>query len=176
MRKSRAEAAETKAEIVQTASRAFKQRGFNGVAVADLMTEIGLSHGAAYRHFPSKEVLAASCLQAAADASVKRAGRTKTAKAWKAGYLSDARVKDAGDGCAFAALAVDVARAEDAALQAVFAEGLDAYITALAASTGTERVDAVRLFTQGVGALLLMRGAGNAAIAREIRASCLADL
>jgi TetR/AcrR family transcriptional repressor of nem operon len=176
VRKSRAEAAATKAGIVQAASRAFKQRGFNGVAVADLMAEIGLSHGAAYRHFPSKEALVASCFQASADASVKRAGRAKTAKRWMASYLSRARVEVAGDGCAFAALAVDVTRAKDAALQAVFAEGIDAYITALAASTGADRADAMRLFARGVGALLLMRGAGDTAIAREIRESCLAAL
>jgi len=176
VRKSRAEAAATKAEIVQAAARAFKQRGFDGVAVADLMAEIGLSHGAAYRHFRNKEALAAACLQAAADASVARVKRTKTAKGWMAGYLSQARVEEAGDGCAFAALAVDVARADDTGLQAVFAEGLDDYITALAASTGAGRADALRQFAQAVGALLLMRGSGNAAIARELRESCLAAL
>ncbi len=155
MRKSRAEAAQTKAGIVQAATRAFKQRGFGGVAVADLMAQIGLSHGAAYRHFASKEALASG---------------------WMAAYLSEARVQDAGDGCAFAALAVDVARADDAALHAAFAEGLDAYITKLAASTGANRADALRLFAQAAGALLLMRGAGDAAIAKELRDACVAAL
>ncbi len=176
MRKSRAEAAQTKAGIVQAATRAFKQRGFGGVAVADLMAQIGLSHGAAYRHFASKEALASACLQAAADASVARVKRAKTPKGWMAAYLSEARVQDAGDGCAFAALAVDVARADDAALHAAFAEGLDAYITKLAASTGANRADALRLFAQAAGALLLMRGAGDAAIAKELRDACVAAL
>ncbi len=171
MRKSRAAAAETKAGIIDAASRAFKRRGFDGVGVADLMAEAGLSHGAAYKHFPSKQALAAACLQAATDVSVARAPPARTAKGWMARYLSTDRIADAGDGCAFAALAVDVARADDAGLRKMFAEGLDAYVAALAESTGVERDAAWRMMAMGVGALVLMRaGTGD-----EVRAACLLE-
>jgi TetR/AcrR family transcriptional repressor of nem operon len=171
VRKSRAAAAETKAGIVEAASRAFKRHGFDGVGVAELMAEAGLSHGAAYKHFPSKQALAAACLQAAADVSVSRALRARSAKGWMARYLSADRVADAGDGCAFAALAVDVARAEDAGLREVFAEGLAAFVDALAESTGVERDAAVRMVAMGVGALVLMRAGGG----EDLRAACLLE-
>ena len=171
MRKSKAAAAETKAGIINAASRAFKRRGFDGVGVADLMAAAGLSHGAAYKHFCSKQALAAACLQAATEVSVARARRARTAKGWMARYLSADRVADAGDGCAFAALAVDVARADDSSLRKVFAEGLDAYVAALAQSTGIDRDAALRMMATGVGALLLLRaGAGE-----DLRVACLSE-
>jgi len=171
VRKSRADAAETKAGIIEAASRAFKRRGFDGVGVADLMAAAGLSHGAAYKHFSSKQALAAACLEAATDVSVARARRARTAKGWMARYLSADRVADAGDGCAFAALAVDVARTEDAGLQKMFAEGLGAYVAALAESTGVETDTAWRMMATAVGALLLMRAGGG----EEVRAACLLE-
>lgn len=171
MRKSRADAAETKAGIVEAASRAFKRRGFDRVSVADLMAEAGLSHGAAYKHFSSKQALAATCLQAATQASVARARRARTPKGWMTRYLSPERVADTGNGCAFAALAVDVARADDPMLRDAFAEGLNGYVAALAESTGVDREAALRMFAMGVGALLLLRAGGR----DEVRAACLLE-
>ncbi len=171
MRKSKAATAETKAAIVESASRAFKRRGFDGAGIADLMAEAGLSHGAAYKHFSSKQALAAACLQAATAASVARARRARTAKGWMARYLSRDRVENAGEGCAFAALAVDVARSGDPALQNMFAQGLDAYVAALAESTGVESDAAWRMMSTAVGALLLLRaGAGDG-----LRAACVSE-
>ncbi len=171
MRKTRAATAETKAAIVESAASAFKRRGFDGVGVAELMAEAGLSHGAAYKHFCSKQALAAACLQAATAASVARARRARTAKGWMARYLSPEKVADAGDGCTFAALAVDVARADDAGLQEMFAEGLNAYVAALAESTGVKTDAAWRMMAMGVGAVVLLRaGAGE-----DLRAACLLE-
>jgi len=171
LRKTKAATAETKAAIVESASRAFKRRGFDGVGVADLMAEAGLSHGAAYKHFPSKQALAAACLQAATNTSIARARRARTPKGWMARYLSPDRVENAGEGCAFAALAVDVARSGDPALQNMFAQGLEAYVAALAESTDVETDAAWRMMAMAVGALLLLRaGAG-----KELRAACLSE-
>src|SRR3954463_10394706 len=58
MRKSRTAAAETKATIIRTAARLFRERGFDAVSINDVMTAAGLTVGGFYRHFESKEALA----------------------------------------------------------------------------------------------------------------------
>jgi TetR/AcrR family transcriptional repressor of nem operon len=174
IRKSRADAAATKAGIVEAASRAFKRRGFDGVGMAGLMAAAGLSHGAAYRHFPAKGALAAACLVRSMETSVARAKAAPGVAGWLAGYLKPARVADAGDGCAFAALAVDVARAEDAALSGLFAAGLADFAAALqTAIPDLDRPAALRLIAQAAGALILMRATKDEAIATDFRTACL---
>jgi TetR/AcrR family transcriptional repressor of nem operon len=59
MRVSKEKAAENRVALLQAASRLFRKRGIEGVGVADIAKEAGLTHGALYAHFPSKEALAA---------------------------------------------------------------------------------------------------------------------
>src|SRR6202171_4636160 len=58
-------AAENRAALVQAAGRLFRERGIDGVGVAEISKKAGLTHGALYAHFPSKEVLAAEAFAAA---------------------------------------------------------------------------------------------------------------
>src|ERR1700759_157383 len=55
-------AAEHRETLVKTAARLFRERGIDGVGVAEISKEAGLTHGALYAHFPSKEALAAEAL------------------------------------------------------------------------------------------------------------------
>src|ERR1700749_4808354 len=48
-----------RASLLRAASRLFRQKGMDGVGVAEIAKEAGLTHGALYKHFPSKDVLAA---------------------------------------------------------------------------------------------------------------------
>ena len=59
MRQSREEAARTHARIVEKAAMLFRERGIDGIGLADLMHEAGLTHGGFYKHFESKDRLAA---------------------------------------------------------------------------------------------------------------------
>jgi hypothetical protein len=59
MRVSRAEAAQNRERIIEVAARLFRERGFNGIGVAELMKFVGLTHGGFYGHFASKEDLMA---------------------------------------------------------------------------------------------------------------------
>ena len=64
MRVTKAQAQANRAHIVETASRLFRERGYDGVGVADLMAEAGFTHGGFYKHFGSKADLmaeAAAC-------------------------------------------------------------------------------------------------------------------
>jgi TetR/AcrR family transcriptional repressor of nem operon len=62
MRISKEKAAENRASLVRAASRLFRERGIDGVGVAEISKEAGLTHGALYAHFKSKEELALEAL------------------------------------------------------------------------------------------------------------------
>src|SRR5213079_2944944 len=59
MKVSREQAAQSRERIVETAAQLFRERGFEGIGVADLMKEAGFTHGGFYGHFSSKEALIA---------------------------------------------------------------------------------------------------------------------
>jgi TetR/AcrR family transcriptional regulator, transcriptional repressor for nem operon len=67
MRVSRAQAAENRERILEVATKLFRERGIDGIGVADLMKSAGLTHGGFYGHFKSKEDLVAqACARAVA--------------------------------------------------------------------------------------------------------------
>src|SRR5216110_618794 len=59
MKVSREQAAQNRERIVEAAAHLFRERGFEGIGVADLMKEAGLTHGGFYGHFSSKDDLIA---------------------------------------------------------------------------------------------------------------------
>jgi len=62
MKVSREQVAEHRLQIVAAAARLFRLRGFEGVIVAEVMKDAGLTHGAFYGYFPSKEALIAEAV------------------------------------------------------------------------------------------------------------------
>src|SRR5258706_4182233 len=67
MKVSREQAAENRGRIVEVASQLFRERGFDGIGVADLMKAAGLTHGGFYGHFESEEdLMAQACEHASA--------------------------------------------------------------------------------------------------------------
>src|SRR5260370_11805899 len=119
MRLTKEQATENRQRIIETAGRLFRESGFNGVSVADLMKAAGFTHGGFYNHFPSKEALAAS----AALAGLQRSNATLTETLMdQAGsnysalwpfiedYLSSAHRDNQADACPIASLASDAAR------------------------------------------------------------------
>ena len=59
MRYPAAETAEKHARALRSASRLFRERGFDGASISEIMTATGLTHGSFYNHFDSKEDLLA---------------------------------------------------------------------------------------------------------------------
>ena len=111
MKVSSEQATETRKNVVNTAARLFREKGFDGIGVADLMKAAGLTHGGFYAQFSSKEDLAAqACARALEEAA-------DTWKAWSSesaedpfgalanGYLSQRHRENRGSGCGLAALA-----------------------------------------------------------------------
>ncbi len=109
----------THERIVATAARAIRRGGFNGVGVADIMREAGLTHGGFYAHFSSRNALLAEALERAGQDSAARvaqgtaARQARGASALRAlveGYLSDRHLGDIEAGCPVAALASEMPR------------------------------------------------------------------
>jgi TetR/AcrR family transcriptional repressor of nem operon len=126
---------ETRERILRTAGRALRQRGYQGVGVAEVMQQAGLTHGGFYAHFESKtELLAEATDLAGADGQQRlaRAARRRAETAEQAdaahgrptsahqallalvdAYLSEEHLHDPGLGCTMAALGSELPRQAD---------------------------------------------------------------
>src|SRR5688500_13376686 len=72
MRVSRIQAAENRQTVINVASRLFRERGFDGIGLKDLMRGAGLTQGAFYKQFASKEDLAAQAARRALESATRR--------------------------------------------------------------------------------------------------------
>src|SRR3954468_3498661 len=92
--------------ILQAAGRLFRERGFDGVSVAEVMQAAGLTHGGFYGHFKSKDDLIAESL---AHALTPR-GAAGDFAGFVKGYLAPEHRDDFAGGCPTAGLAAESIR------------------------------------------------------------------
>jgi TetR/AcrR family transcriptional repressor of nem operon len=112
-RVSQAQAQENRKRIVETAARLFRERGVAGVSVADVMAEVGLTHGGFYKQFASKEALVAEAVgQAFAELSERLQDQDRDD--FVRGYLSPAHRDNPGPGCPAAGFGGDLAHEQSA--------------------------------------------------------------
>ncbi|MBV8603640.1 MAG: TetR family transcriptional regulator [Pelomonas sp.] len=136
MKVSKEQAAENRQAILDAAARLFREHGFGGVGVAEITRAAGFTHGGFYRHFESKEALAAEVCALAFERSVDKlearlgAGGGDATEYFRH-YLSPHHVREAGDGCPMPTLAGDGAR-EHGAVPAALAQGIGHYLQSLA--------------------------------------------
>jgi len=129
MKVSKEKAAQNRAALVETAARLIRERGIDGVGVAEIGKAAGLTHGALYAHFPSKEALAAEALSyglkiSHASMTTPRAnGQLPGLTDLLDNYLSEEKRDDIVNGCAMAASASEVGR-QDEVISARYSEGL----------------------------------------------------
>src|SRR5579864_4055179 len=107
MRLTQEQATENRQKIIETAGRLFRESGFHGVSVAELMTAAGFTHGGFYNHFRSKEALTAEALEHAFAAMARERERSKGVEDFVSEYLSEASRNAPGVSCPAAALAAD---------------------------------------------------------------------
>ena len=115
MRVSKEQVEQNREALVQAAGRLFRERGIDGVGIAEICKEAGLTHGALYAKFPSKEALAAEALgdgvaRANGWMTARLGGREPTLTDHLDGYLSSQHRDNLGGGCAMAASASEIAR------------------------------------------------------------------
>lgn len=129
MRVSKAQAAENRQQILTAAARLFRQRGVSATGVDAIAEDAGLTHGAVYSQFGSKEVIAAEALRLALERGshlwqriAQREGSKRAFPAIVDRYLSRAHRDDAGRGCVIAALGSEVARQPETVRDALTAE------------------------------------------------------
>jgi TetR/AcrR family transcriptional regulator, transcriptional repressor for nem operon len=183
---SRVSKANTHERLVAAAASRFKERGIDGISLADLMQELELTHGGFYKHFGSRDELVAEALELA----LRQSGETMRGHLFDGDkadipgfvdfYLDEAHRDGRAGGCAVAALAGDAPR-KSAAVQAQFREQLERNLEILSAalessapameahSRGAEaRATAMLMLGSLYGALMMARAAGESPLSREI--------
>jgi TetR/AcrR family transcriptional regulator, transcriptional repressor for nem operon len=156
--------------IVKEASRLFRERGFDKVSVGQVMKAAGLTHGAFYAHFSSKEELQVAAIAYGQKVSLKRVQRsnnTKCKESFADRYLSPRHRDNPGDGCTMAALAQEVARSTPQ-LKSAFEQGLEEI---LSATRGRDRKEAIFQAAAMVGGVVLARAVQDPRLSDEILSS-----
>lgn len=170
----------TRERIIAVAARAIRARGPNGVSVAEIMKDAGLTHGGFYAHFTSKDELmveavtyaTAETLQflerTAVDAVGENPGLADIADA----YLDTLHCEHPERGCVLAACGAELARA-DSATQSALHDNVRTYLTWLqqhgnGARRGKAERQAIGALATMIGGIILARAAGDPAQARKV--------
>ena len=183
MRVTKAQAQANREHIVETASVLFRERGFDGVGVADLMAAAGFTHGGFYKHFGSKADLMSEASANSLARSLASAEMVDV-QGFIDAYVSREHRDGRGSGCTMAALCGDAARQSDD-VKTAFADGIertlqtlgDKYPTAPDAAPDAGRVKMIDMLARAVGAIILSRACpDDSALADEILAVCHAEM
>lgn len=188
MRVSREQAEENRRTVIDAAGRLFREHGFDGIGLSDLMSAAGLTHGGFYKQFSSKDdLIVQACDRVLAAGADKWAGVVENADddhdafaQLITQYLSRSHRDNVGDGCAFAALGSDAAR-HGMALRRSFEAGIKSQLEILeraaraSPSRGAQSDPVVALSTM-VGALLLSRVVKDEVLSRRILDAAIGSL
>jgi AcrR family transcriptional regulator len=166
----------TRQRIIDTAGRRLKRDGIDGSGVATLMKDAGLTNGAFYAHFASKDDLVATAVaeqlrQQRANYGAYLPGRAGLEQFVRE-YLSNEHRDSPEDGCPSAALLDEIGRSSDATKEA-FTDGLLISIDNMAAQLSPDdpqsaRVKALTVFGMMVGTMQLSRALADRRLADAI--------
>lgn len=173
---------ETHDRIVRTAAAAIRKHGFQGISVADLMKEAGLTHGGFYAHFESRDAMLAEALDEAANDSLGRLSKvTDGVKPEDAletlveHYLSDRAVEAVDRGCTLAALGSETTRQSPEIRKVAtrrvreLVDLIERQMTGWGKSTRHD--DAMAVLSTMLGALLIARVVDDPKLSKDVRAS-----
>lgn len=172
------ETAEKHQRILAQAARLFREKGYDGVSVGQIMQATGLTHGPFYNHFASKEALMAeSTLHGSEHSRAALDAATISPEAMRQyvrDYVSAAHRDAPGHGCLLAALAGDARKLP--AVRPAFTVHLKSIIGKLAAhfpwrKKRGHRQEAIVMLSAMVGAVALARAVDDAALSDEILAA-----
>lgn len=184
--------AESRARIVRSAAQQLRAKGPEKVGVAEVMAGAGLTHGAFYAHFASKDALVAEAIdamfsetrrasQVLDDALAEANPKVRTAfKAFVSAYLS-AEHRDAPErGCPLPSLAADVSRS-DGPPRARFTAGVERMSGKIAAvldrlGIAESETEANATLAQMAGAIGLARAVGSSVLSDAILADTLKSI
>ncbi|WP_206060775.1 TetR/AcrR family transcriptional regulator [Nonomuraea basaltis] len=176
MRYSKEHKQATRQRIIETAGRRLKKDGIDGSGVATLMADAGLTNGAFYAHFASKEELVATTVadqlreqrENLSEVAPGRAGVEQIVRA----YLSPEHRDNSGEGCPSAALLDEIGRCTDATRQA-YTDGVLAIIDDFTARLAphdpqSARVRTLSIYAGMVGTMQLSRALADRQLADAV--------
>src|SRR6202166_1197351 len=169
---SKRDKAETHTRIVKVAAKRFRELGLEGIGVADVMREAGVTVGGFYKHFGSRDELVVEALAAAfKDLDVWEEHTAHMAHLLQ-NYLTEAHRDAPGTGCAMGALVGDMTRGSKSA-RALYTARVKrslAFFSALLPSNrrSDERRRALLILSALLGAINLSRAVSDPNLSREI--------
>jgi TetR/AcrR family transcriptional repressor of nem operon len=173
MKVTKEKASQHRRALVRAASKLFRRHGIDGVGVADIGREAGLTHGALYGQFNSKQALAAAALTDALDRSYDRMMALADAGDSPMGtyldfFINKPHRDDIAKGCAMTASGSEVAR-QGKNLSRAFADGFDRFAKTLEGAMGdaprlrsTHRQRALTIAAACIGAIVAARAVAKA--------------
>lgn len=181
MRVSRAQAEANHEAIIDTASRLFREHGFDGISLKDLMSGAGLTQGGFYKRFESKEDLMTRSSARAMDSATQRWSDAADAHPDQAldavldFYLSPGHSAERAQGCPMVALGSDAAR-QGPEVKAVFEDGLKTHLDILAdlLPSGGDAENAAKpkaIMALMIGAVMLSRTVNDTDLGNDILAA-----
>ena len=177
MRVSRTQAEKNRQTVIDVASRLFREHGFDGIGLKDLMEGAGLTQGAFYKQFASKEDLATQASKRALESASRRWSAAAEANpkdplgAVIAFYLSIGHREETMDGCPVVALGSDAAR-QSVDVKASFEAGIRKYLELLGSWVGDAEGEessgkAMAILSTMVGAVVLSRAVNDERLSKQ---------
>ncbi|MFK7698146.1 TetR/AcrR family transcriptional regulator [Pseudomonas caspiana] len=163
MKVTKQQAQANRAHIVETASALFRERGYDGVGIADLMAAAGFTQGGFYKHFGSKaDLMAESAASGIAQSAALTAGAS--VQEFVEVYLSREHRDNRATGCTMASLCADAAR-KDEDVRATFSTGIETQLAVLQggaeppndADSAQARAKRLAIMAQALGAIVMSR-------------------
>src|ERR1700722_7171330 len=176
MRVSKEQSETNRTSLLQAAGRLFNEKGFDGVGVAEVAKEAGLTHGALYAHFPSKDALAAEAFSdGIAYRLISMRRRKRTFEEYLDAMFSTEHRDNLANGCPMTASASEIAR-QGTAVAASFARAFRERVTGLEASikgsmsAAQKRQFAVSAVASQIGAIAVARAVAkiDASLSKEV--------
>lgn len=176
MARSQKQKAESRHAIVQSAAKLFRERGFDGVTVAEIMEGAGLTHGGFPRHFSSKDELLEEALADVFHANAREPFLpANDLKTLANAYLSTDHRNAPGSGCVFAALGTEMARASSSTrcmLTQAIADQINEFAQKAEGDRAeSRRIEAIGTWATMIGAMVLSRIVDRPELAEDILGS-----
>jgi TetR/AcrR family transcriptional regulator, transcriptional repressor for nem operon len=180
---SQAQKAESRARVLDVAARKIREDGIDSLGVADCMRAAGLTHGAFYAHFESRDALIVAALESAIaegdgriETSIRDAEKNGKSplEAVASSYLSERHLNNPGKGCALCSLAGEARHSNDA-IKGLFSRYTQMLAARIAEAAGIEDEErGLALIATVVGAITLARSVDDDALAKQILSGSLA--
>jgi TetR/AcrR family transcriptional regulator, transcriptional repressor for nem operon len=186
MKVSKEQAGQNRGALLDAASRLYREHGLEGIGVAQIAREAGLTHGSLYGHFESKDHFAAEACEHAFVSGLTKLkhvepGDERALSGFFRSYLSERHRDSPSSGCPIAALASEAAR-HDGPVADIMTRGIETYVKLFAerfgaadpdATPSVNRDRAMAALATAVGGLILARATApaNARLSKQMLAA-----